>query len=67
MKLNHTIKVAVRRALKALKSADHQLNISEAKITTQLIHEIDERLVANKAGFRTRADLEAFAKKHRLL
>ena len=74
MKLSHTTKVTIRRALKALSSLDkaecaqqdllrsHGYQIVDLKPKAEL-----STLIAIKAGFRNRDELEAFAIKHRLL
>lgn len=73
MKLSHTTKVTIRRALKALSSLDraersqqdllrsHGYQIIDLKPRTEL-----STLIAIKSGFRTRDELEAFAAKYKL-
>ena len=74
MKLSHTIKVTVRKALAALRTLDSaendQLDLLERhgyqvvpsptqpKLSTQ---------IARRAGFHNRTELEKFARKHHLL
>ena len=72
--LSHTTKVTVRRALAALRRADTILEeappMGNALMYEELVlnpHRNLSQHVSTKAGFRSRAELEAFARKHRLL
>ncbi len=72
--LSHTTKVAVRKALSALKRTDEIMNAddpmtdamgAEGMVADSYWHSI--RCTVRKAGFNSREQLEAFAVKHRLL
>lgn len=74
MKLSHTTKVVVRKALKALVALDLAEDTQRALLTQHGFQVINSpskpkltTLIARKAGFRNRAELEAFAIKHHLL
>lgn len=65
MKLSHTTKVTVRKALAALRTLDNRPLPPEGLPAT---HRTDGgKYIAEKAGFRDRAVLEQFARKHHLL
>ncbi len=74
MKLSHSTKVAVRRALRALLTHDVAEDTQRALLEQHGFQIVDSSTKPNltpsivkKAGFRNRADLEAFAKKHHLM
>ncbi len=76
--LSHTTKVAVRRAIKALQTLDKAEDEQRALLESHGYQVIDSpirvhsrrtlaTLIAEKAGFTSRAALEAFARKYHLL
>ncbi len=76
--LSHTTKVAVRQAIKALQTLDKAEDEQQALLESHGYQVIKSpiqvhsgrkltTLIALKAGFTSRAALEAFAKKHHLL
>lgn len=69
--LSHTTKVAVRRALKALltldKAYDHYENKGFQLVEYNHGGPSTEHVIAEKAGFSSRKQLEKFAVKHRLM
>lgn len=73
MKLFHATKVTVRKALAALRGLDETWNQSryaQERVGGRDVDTENRRLetrIATKAGFRSRVDLETFARKHNLL
>lgn len=65
MKLSHTTKVAVRKALAALRIRDDETQYMGP--TQELVFGKTEQQIANKAGFSDRDQLVAFAIKYRLM
>ena len=72
--LSHTTKVAVRKALSALKRTDEIMNADDPMTDAMGAGEFvgqaykdSVRRTCRKAGFSSREQLEAFAVKHRLL
>ena len=65
MKLSHTTKVTVRKALKALQTLDR--DVEEINNNDQNTIEHREMQIIRKTGFPNRSALESFAIKHRLL
>lgn len=66
MKLSHTTRVTVRKALKALQTIDHdaeEINDDNQQNTI----EYREMRIVRKTGFPNRSALEGFAIKHHLL
>ena len=73
MKLSHTTKVKVRKALAALQRSDGYANADDpmteyygAQEFVAQSHRDHVRRIVRKAGFSDRNELEAFAEKHRL-
>lgn len=70
MSLSHSSKVAVRRALRALRTLDDNQRLLESQghqiIDSPTRPGLASRISA-KTGFRNRTDLEQFARKHHLL
>lgn len=71
MKLSHTTKVTVRKALAALRRANESVNaddpMTDAMGAQEFVAQDYVRRIVRKAGFRSYEELEAFAVKHRLM